>query len=91
MTIVAGGVNIVPAQLLGGGGSVPSDKISLSFIGEGKQQIDNKILLSNLYDKIYDLLTANFQNDPIETGFESSNIRVQMVQGEILNLKDYAN
>jgi hypothetical protein len=51
--------------------------------------MDNKDLLANLYDKVYELLTAAPGGGA--KVFEPSNIRVQMTQNEVLNLEDYAD
>lgn len=53
-------------------------------------KMNNTQLLANLYDNIYDLLTASPSGDE-STGFNSDNIRVQMTQGEVLNLEDYTD
>ncbi len=50
--------------------------------------MDNKKLLANLYDKIYELLTSTPSGS--EGTVSPANIRVQMTQNEVLNLEDYA-
>lgn len=52
--------------------------------------MDNKKLLANLYDKIYDLLTTSPSGSE-DAGLNPSNIRVQMTQNEVLNLESYVN
>lgn len=52
--------------------------------------MDNKELLANLYDTIYDLVTASPKRNE-GTGFTPDNVRVQMTQGEVLNLEEFAN
>lgn len=52
--------------------------------------MDNKKLLANLYDKIFELLTTS-PNGSESAGLDPKNIRVQMTQNEVLNLEDYAD
>jgi|GEM_PF-3558099 len=52
--------------------------------------MDNKQLLANLYDTIYDLVTASPSGSE-GTGLKADNIRVQMTQGEVLNLEEFAD
>lgn len=52
--------------------------------------MDDKQLLANLYQKIYDLLTSSPKGAE-DAGINPSNMCVQMTQNEVLNLQDFAN
>jgi hypothetical protein len=52
--------------------------------------MDNKELLANLYDTIYDLITATPKKSE-GTGFSPDTVCVQMTQGEVLNLEEFTD
>ncbi len=57
----------------------------------GGQKMDtNKKLLANLYDTIYELVTASPSGSE-GTGLKADSVKVQMTQGEVLNLDEFSN